>query len=126
MNLHLPLPVPTHHEDAPAVVVRPVVYSGSAGPPLLLDVVVERRGAGGREATHLAPDQVPAAHARLSQVVGSRLDAPAIVDGTSPEGTAPVVHLTSAEVAAVARDLEAIALVYLHENVWGGEDARKQ
>ena len=43
-----------------------------------------------------------------------------------PDGRSSVVHLDPAQIPGVAQHLESIVLDYLHENTWGGEDARTQ
>ena len=48
-----------------------------------------------------------------------------LVESVHPDGHG-VVRLSPEQTIAIRDQLEQILLAYLHENVWGGEDARRQ
>jgi hypothetical protein len=83
-------------------------------------------------------DQLPDEHAEQMSGVGTRVW-PIVDDETSPhpvlkevviENRHPdghgLVHLTPEEARHIEHRLTEISLAFLHENVWGGEDARRQ
>jgi hypothetical protein len=87
---------------------------------------------------NLGTEHLPAAHADMMNDLGAKVW-PIIDDETSakpvlkdvvlesrhPDGYG-LVHLTPDDAAHVEERLTQITLAFLHENVWGGEDARRQ
>jgi hypothetical protein len=94
---------------------------------------------GHSESVHnLGTEHLPNAHADQLSSVGAKVW-PIIDDETSPhpalkdvviESVHPdgygLVHLTPEEADHVEHRLREITLAFLHENTWGGEDARRQ
>ena len=87
---------------------------------------------------HLGTDHLPEAHADEMRGIGAKVW-PIIGDETSshpvlkdvviesrhPDGYG-LVHLTPDEARHIEHRLTEITLAFLHENVWGGEDALRQ
>jgi hypothetical protein len=87
---------------------------------------------------NLGTEHLPTAHADKAGDTGAKIW-PIIDDETSahpvrkevilesrhPDGYG-LVHLTPEEARHIEERLKQIALAFLHENTWGGEDARRQ
>jgi hypothetical protein len=124
MNIHLSSY--DHHEPIPAMTIRPLIGHSHDGQLLLHRVIVESHQPHADEIVELSPDQVLSIQATLSQAVCGHAQHAVLVEAQSPDGRPVMLQFTPAQVPLAAHELELIALEYLHENAWGGEDARIQ
>jgi hypothetical protein len=130
----------------------PVTRSGAGWTRLEAVEIASNHPTYGNGKVRLDPVQTEHIHARLSQIdfaFSHHIQTGQLVTSLSPCGAEalPVsriegdtvtldalviqkdqarVYLTPAEITAVRKDLERIVIDYLHDNGWGGEDARRQ
>jgi hypothetical protein len=73
-----------------------------------------------------SPSEAVTAHPVVRKTAGQPLVLEEVVVEIDRIAGRAIVHLSPEQVRDVEEQLTAIAVAYLHENTWGGEDARTQ